>query len=252
MNLNDFNLEKQNSIPLRDKSLLPNSLVDKPNPQMPLLDAICTRRTSRSYDPKPVPFEVFQWVVKHASHAPTACNEQRWKIIYIDDPKIIYDLYERGSASFLKNIKQCFIVCYNNQTDNLEWKDHIQSGAAFINTWSLLAHSIGIGSCWVGHLPNKSELKRVFSIHTNYEPISLVTFGFYRAQTRMLERKKSIDQLIYQNKFDSKGLSFETERGTLKRTILRYIYYKLPAIIRRKLKPYTTKYEKKFYYEIFD
>jgi len=248
----DFSLESQNSMPYDGRFLHPGSLVDHPNPMMPLLDAIWTRRTSRSYAAKKVPQEVFDWLVAQAMNAPTACNEQQWKIIHIDDPDIITDLYERGSASFLLNAKQCFLVCYNHNTDNREWLDHVQSGAAFVTMFQLIAHCMGIGSCWIGHLPNKSELRRIFKIHRSYDPVALVSYGYYRNKVRTLPRKHDVGHIIMENRFFSDRLVLGPNRGTLFRTIGRYIYYKIPAFLRRKLRNYTKPYEKKFYYEEFD
>jgi nitroreductase len=250
--LKPFDVEQQKSVPFDRGMLSPGRLVQSPAAMMPLLDAICTRRTSRAYDATPVPYETFLWLVSHAMHAPTACNEQKWKVVYIDDPAIILDLYERGSASFIKNVKQCFFVCYNSQSDNLQWKDHLQSGAAFINTFMLLAHSIGIGTCWVGHLPNKSEVRRLLGIHRHYEPIALVTFGHYKSKVKLQPRKRDLNQVVFRNRFNSSGLNLNSDRGTLLRTVLRYLYYKIPAFCRRRLKPYTQRFEKKFYYETFD
>jgi hypothetical protein len=65
-------------------------------------------------------------------------------------------------------------------------------------------------------------------------------------------RKREARQIIFQNRFESKALTFSTERGAWSRTILRYIYYKLPAFIRRKVRSYVVPFEKKFYYETFD
>lgn len=250
--LPEFSLEQQRSVPYDGRFLNPGALVSTPQPMMPLLDAIGTRRTSRSYAETPVPTDVFEWVVRHAMHSPTACNEQQWKIVLIDDEAIIKDLYLRGSASFLKNTRQCFLLCYNRQSDNREWLDHIQSGAAFISTFQLLAHTIGIGSCWIGHLPNKSELRRIFGIHRAYEPVALVSFGYYRSRVHLMPRKHTASRLIMRNEFSTDGLVFESIRRTFFRTIARWIYYKIPAVFRRKLKPHTTKFEKKFYYETFD
>jgi nitroreductase len=250
--LPEFILDMQNSIPFDGRFLQPGELVDNPNPNMSLLDAINTRRTARSYRKEPVDDETFAWLISNAMHAPTACNEQQWKVILIDNPKIIEDLYERGSASFLQNIQQCFLLCYNKESDNLEWGDHIQSGAAFITTFQLLAHSLGIGSCWVGHLPNKSEMRRIFNIHHYYEPIALVTFGYYRSKVGMLPRKHDPERVIMRNRFDQTGLVFQDRRRTFFRTIARWGYYKVPAFLRRKLKPYLKRFEKKFYYEVYD
>jgi len=248
----EFDFDHQVSIPYDGKFCQPGTLVDNPNPMMPLLDAIWTRRTSRSYSDQPVPDSLFSWLVEQSMNAPTACNEQQWKIVQIDDKDIIQDLYQRGSASFLQNANQCFLACYNKRSDNREWLDHIQSGAAFITTFQLLAHTMGVGSCWIGHLPNKSELQRMFDIHPVYEPVALVTYGFYRNKVKTLPRKHDVSRIIMKNRFVSDHLVFDLSRSTLFRTIGRYIYYKIPAVFRRKLRHMTVPYEKKFYYETFD
>src|SRR5690606_5465922 len=126
--LPEFSFETQSSIPFDGKFLKPGELAQCPNPMMPLLDAIWTRRTSRAYSPEPVDRTTFEWLVSVAMNAPTACNEQQWKIVHIEDPEVILDLYERGSAAFLQHTRQCFLLCYNRRNDNPFWYDHVQSG----------------------------------------------------------------------------------------------------------------------------
>lgn len=252
VDLPEFDLKSQESVPFDGKFLRPSVLSDSPNPEMPLLHAVCTRRTSRAYANKAVDKDTFKWLIRHAMHAPTACNEQQWKVINIDDPAIIQEIYERGGAAFLKKVKHCFIVCYNKQSDNSEWADHIQSGAAFITTFQLLAHTVGIGSCWVGHLPNKSELQRLLKIHRVYEPIALVTYGYYRSRVNMLPRKHNVDHVLMENEFKQEGLKFKSARRTLVRTVGRFFYYKVPPTLRKRMRHMTKPHEKKFYYETFD
>lgn len=252
MALPEFDIAEQHSIPFDGKFLRPGTLVDEPAPMMPLLDAVCTRRTSRAYADEAVPRETFEWLIRYSMEAPTACNEQQWKVIDIADPATIRELYERGSASFLQNTRQCFLLCYNRRTDNRHWLDHVQSGAAFITTFQLLAHSVGVGSCWIGHLPDKAELRRLFGIHPAYEPIAVVSYGHYRNRVKMMPRKHDPSRVIMDERFSSEGLLFEGRRRTLVRTIGRRMYYWMPAFLRRKIRHKTKPYEKKFYYETFD
>ena len=128
---------EQTSVPVENGMILPSTLIQNPNPNISLQDAILTRRTVRSYESKMVPFDVFEEMIRLSMNSPTACNEQRWRILYLDKPEIFNELYLRGSAAFVKKTKQAFIILYNNHTDNLEYKDHIQSAAAFISTFSL-------------------------------------------------------------------------------------------------------------------
>lgn len=244
-----YSLEEQNSVPFDGKFLMPGMLVNEPNPDMSLMDAIYTRRTSRAYSAELVERAVFQWIVSVAMNAPTACNEQQWKIVHIQDKEVIQDLYERGSAAFLKNVKQCFLICYNSKNDNPHWHDYIQSGSAFAAMFQLVAHSVGIGSCWICHLPNKPELKRMFNIHRSYEPVCLISYGYYRGKTKISPRKHDASRIIMDEQFDSKNLHFASHRKRIVRMILRYVYYKLPAFLRKKARGLSLKYEKKFYYE---
>ncbi len=244
--------EEQQSLRFDGNFLYPGDLVAAPNPDMPLQDAILTRRTVRAYRPEPVPYELFEQIVETAMHAPTACDEQRWKIIYIDDPAVLQDLYERGSAAVLTKAKQAFLITYNSHTDNLQYLDHVQSAASFIATFGLVAHSVGVGSCWLGHLPNKGELRRMFNIHPLFEPIALVTFGFYREKVKMRPRKRSAVQIIFKGRFEREGLQFSKAKNVPVRTVVRTLYYLLPPFLRRRLRKYSLKYEKKFYNEVYD
>jgi len=242
----------QSSVRFDGKYLVPSVLVDKPNPDMSVLDAVITRRTSRNYADEPVPFELFESIVNSAAHAPSACNEQRWKIIYIDDPATLEDLYYRGSAAFLRKTRQAFLVLYNNQSDNVKYRDHVQSGAAFVTTFSLLAHSVGIGSCWIGHIPNHGEIRRLFRIDRRFDPIALVSFGFYKYRVKPRPRKKQGDALVASACFDFGELLFQTSKNIAARRFLIRVYYMLPVFIRRRIRHWTLPYEKKFYDEIAD
>jgi|TARA_B000000441_G_C21678226_1_gene311720 nitroreductase len=243
---------EQTSVPVENGMILPSTLIQKPNPNISLQDAILTRRTVRSYESKMVPFNVFEEMIRLSMNSPTACNEQRWRILYLDKPEIFNELYLRGSAAFVKKTKQAFIILYNNHTDNLEYKDHIQSAAAFINTFSLVSHSLGIGSCWVGHLPNKGELQRFFNIHKLYEPVAMVTFGYYRKKVKIKPRKKDPQSIIDKNTFDGSGLVFSKSKNVFIRRIFRKLYYILPPFFRRQLRSKSLPFEKKFYNELYD
>lgn len=227
-------------------------LADNPRPAMPVTEALMTRRTVRAYQERTVPFEEFEKLINLTMHAPTACNEQLWKVIYIDDVRILKELYQRGSAAFIRNTKQAFLLLYNDQIDNVEYRDDIQSGAAFLTTFGLIAHSRGIGSCWVCHLPNKSEVKRIFGVSRNLQPIALMTFGYYRKRVKVIPRKQSTARVILKNTAQQVDAPTVKKKNIPVRKIIRWFYYKTPAIVRKKIRKKTIKYEKKFYFETYD
>jgi nitroreductase len=250
--LRQLTLDTQQSVPFDGTFLQPKVLVDHPNPQMSVIDAILTRRTARVYADQPVPFELFERLIEAASHAPSACNEQRWKVIYLDDRAIIEELYARGSAAFLKNVRQAFLLLYNRRTDNLKYQDHFQSGASFITVFSLLAHAVGVGSCWVCHLPNRGELRRFFGVDAHYDPVALVSFGYYKSKVKARPRKRETTQLISRNRFHFPSLHFSDTKNIPMRRIGMAVYYAIPPILRRRLRRLSIPYEKKFYDEVAD
>ena len=231
-----------------NKEYLINSKIRLKKPEnISLLEAVLSRRTSRNYSSELVENKIVKDIIGYALHAPSACNEQRWFIKHITDQKIISELVLRGSASFLKNCNNCIIVCYDSRGDNHHWKDHIQSGASFITVFQLVAHVYGIGSCWVNHLPNKSEIKKFLQIPKNKDPIGLISFGYYKNKSKWVPRKIDVNRAMDEHFEKSNPYDL---RNNLIRIILRKIYYLTPSILRKKLKKYTYKFEKKFYYEL--
>ena len=65
-------------------------------------------------------------------------------------------------------------------------------------------------------------------------------------------RKRSARQVIFKGRFVREGLQFSTAKNVPVRRVARTLYYLLPPFIRRRLRKYSLKYEKKFYGEIYD
>jgi len=196
---------------------------------MELIDAIKTRRSVRSFSNKEVPIEKIYQIIDAANNAPSACDIQGCRFILVNDQKVIKNLLERGAASFIKNIPTGILVIYNNQSDNIEYKDHIQSASAAIQNMLLVANSIGLGACWICHLPSKKELRKIFKIPHNYDPIAYIAIGYPTAAPKERPRKHSPESLLSINRFEfnEKVPSKIDIKLTLKR-IGRKIYYMLP------------------------
>ncbi|HEX54915.1 MAG TPA: hypothetical protein ENF49_02175, partial [Candidatus Altiarchaeales archaeon] len=131
---------------------------------MDLIEAIHSRRSVRKFKDKKIPDKDILKLIESAIYAPSACDIQGWRFIIVDKPEIIRELVDRGAASFIRNTTQGILVLYDNRTDNLEYMDYIQSAAAGIQNILLVAHSLGIGTCWVCHLPSKNEIREMFDI----------------------------------------------------------------------------------------
>jgi nitroreductase len=213
---------------------------------MDIIEAIKDRRSIRRFEDKPVPDELVRKIIEAGQWAPSACNRQDWKYIVIDEKAVKEEIIRNTSAYFVGKAPLLIMVLYSNRTDNLEYKDHLLSAAMAIQNMQLAAYSLGIGACCVNNLPVKSKLRRILNIPRHYDPVALLCLGFPKSQPKPLKRKESLDEIICRNKFDFNvdyyGLDFKLN---MKRTV-RYIYYRLPASLKKLMDPMARKFEKRF------
>ncbi len=212
---------------------------------MELQEAIRGRRSIRAYHDKPVDDETVRKIIEAGTWAPSACNNQAWRFIVINDRSILQKLYKLGSATFVKDAHQAILVVYNNQSDNLEYRDFIQSGAATIQNMCLMAYSLGVATCWVNNLPNKGVLRREFGIPRNYDPIAMLTLGYPLRDVIDRPRKNPLDDLISYNRYETHGQEeYKPVVSAWVKRITRKLYKAVPCKpIFRKI---ADKFEKKF------
>ena len=92
----------------------------------------------------------------------------------------------------------------------------------------------------------------MFGVDRRFDPIALVTFGYYTNKVKPRARKKQGAELIAKNRFDFGKLQFQTNKNVFARTILIKLYYAIPPVIRKRIRHLTLPYEKKFYDEVAD
>ena len=211
-----------------------------------LATAISTRRTVRRYENTPVSREKLEGLLRLSTHAPSACNRRGWRFILIEDQSELEWLYAKGGAAFIPKGKQAILVCYFRHTDNMEWRDVEQSAAAAIAYFQLIAHAEGIGSCWVCHLPPRSEVRRHFKIPSNYTPVALLTVGYYAKDMVVIPRPTDREEILALNTWTFAEAPNKDTVGVtlLLRRMLRRLYYLFPK--REWLRNLTHRFEKKF------
>lgn len=213
---------------------------------MDLVEAITSRRTARRYQDLEVPRHVVERLIELATHAPSACNFRRWRFILVDRRDDLQWLYDQGSASFVKDVRQALLVCYSNRNDNREWHDAEQSAAAAIAYFQLLAHAEGIGSCWICHLPPKREVRHHFEIPDFFSPVALVSFGYYDTARQLARRVDPAAAILCHSKwaFPTSPEPLLDRLHFVMRRWGRFFYYLLPG--RKSLRKHVDRFEKKF------
>jgi len=210
---------------------------------MELFKAIEERRSARRFLKKEIEPGKIKKIISAAAYAPSACNIQGWKFIIVNKQKIKEKMVNKGTIEFIKFAPIGILVTYDKRSENAEYKDHIQSASAAIQNMLLAAHSLGIGSCWVCHLPPKTTLRKIFRILPYYDPIAYIALGYYKNKPKKMPRRYDINDIISFNRFNFKdNISLKTSSYRLAKRMAFKLYKYLP--FKKFFLPITRKFEK--------
>ncbi len=221
---------------------------------MEFFEVIHTRRSTRYFTEQPVGDELVEKIIDAARWAPTACNRQAYRFIRITDKKILRNLVEAFSSFYIEKSPVVILVCYSNRTDNVEYRDYIQSAGAVIQNMQLAATALGLGAAWSDTLPPKNYVRKLLKIPWHYDPLAIVSIGHPGAKIKALPRKHEVKELVSYNKFDFpkvdeynqyKFFSVKNLRLMIK-TFLRYVFFRLPGPVKKLLMPIARKVERRF------
>lgn len=168
------------------------------------IETIKTRRSIRRFTAKPVPKEDIDVLLDAAMHAPSACNQQPWHFVVIDDPGTLAALSTvHGGLTFAKDALCAILVCGEPQATQLEvfWRE--DCAAATMNIL-LAAHSLGLGAIWTGidHTAHDiaARMRDMLGIPDAYVPFSVIPIG-YPDEQRTIEDRFDPDKVHYAAKW---------------------------------------------------
>jgi nitroreductase len=166
-----------------------------------LIRNIRTRRSIRKYKSVQVEQEKLDAILEAATYAPSGHNEQPWHFLVIQNREFIEDvdlrvrkaMAECGIARVEKLGKNVdyrvffgspTIVIVSGNENNHDPEGHLEPFAdccAAIQNMLLAAHSLGVGSCWVGfvrYLFRHPERLKDLHIPKGFKPYYAVSLGY--------------------------------------------------------------------------
>lgn len=196
---------------------------------------IKNRKSVRDFQDRDVSEKLIETLIEVANNAPSACNLQLWKFIIVKDQKIKNRLVDLGGAIFIKNAPVGTLVLYDNQTKNIEYADHIQSASAAIQNMLLMAEQLSLGACWICQLPPKKQLRDLFGIPSNYDPVAYIALGYPKRWPKKHPRKNEIKNIISYDRFnfphEKKQNLYKFQRVAMK------IYFEWPLWLKKMTRP---------------
>jgi len=183
--------------------------------------AIKERRSIRKYLKKDVSDDLVCEVLDAARYAPSAGNIQNWKFIVVKDEVKRKELATCClNQSWMLQAPVFIIVCNNLTGIKRLYKERgeklysIQNCAAAVQTILLRAHSLGLGSCWVGAF-DAVGIKRVLKIPDmlsprpeSVEPQAIITLGYSHDKIFQIPHRHGLDELTFIEEWGNKRKDF--------------------------------------------
>ena len=173
---------------------------------MEVFEAIRTRRSIRKYKDKPVPFDDIVTIMQAGKYAPSAGNLQNWKFIHVKTDEKREAIAKACMGQDWMEQAPVFIVViaepekaeryYGTRGARLYT---IQGCAAAIENMLLTAHSLGLGSCWVGAF-DEDEIWSILSLPEEKTVQAVITIG-YSDETPEPPPKYRIEHVTFAEKW---------------------------------------------------
>ena len=142
--------------------------------------AIEERRTIRHFKKKNIQYDKMSEIMESFIYAPCAGNLQNWRLICVKNKgqlnEACFDQEPVIESNYL------IVVCSDNDDLIRHYKKEgefyaVQNTSAGIQNMLLKAHSMKIGSCWIGAF-DKDEVKGVLKIPENIDIHAIIAFGY--------------------------------------------------------------------------
>lgn len=176
---------------------------------MEVLECIKTRRSTRKFLDVPVEWDKVGTIVDAGRSAPNSGNLQNWKFIVVLDQDKRKEIAEACLKQFwMERAPVHIIVCaepekakrfYGIRGERLY---SIQNCAASVENMLLTAHSLGLGSCWVGAF-DEDMLKRALGIPDYARPQAVIPIG-YPAEKVPTPMQYQLENLVFIENWNQK------------------------------------------------
>ncbi|MCP3968378.1 MAG: nitroreductase [Lentisphaerae bacterium] len=164
---------------------------------MEFYDVINRRRSMRGYKSDPIPAESLDRIAKALQVAPSACNLQPWKFLYIENQDLCDKICQVYSREWLGQAP-AIIVALGNSEDC--WRRIEGTPIVDIDVGIAMEHVVlaaaaeNLDTCWICAYEIK-KLNRVLEINHPWSALAITPIGFGSKEPRELDRKP-IDEIF--------------------------------------------------------
>lgn len=169
---------------------------------MHVMDAIRTRRSVRRYTEAPVENEKILECLEAARWAPSADNSQPWQFIVVrnsETRKKLADIHHWGRFMVDSPVVVVFL------TDPRRSPNYYHGDAAVaVQSFLLAAHSLGLGTCWIGVINTEFEkpMKKLLGVPEDLAVLCTVSVGY--PDEKPGSSRRPLEELVHWERFGAR------------------------------------------------
>jgi nitroreductase len=164
---------------------------------MKVSEAILHRRSVRKFTDQQIPMEDLIKIMEAARWAPTAVNRQKARFVLITDEELLKKIAKTAKIVFYqqKHAAQATAMIIVS-LDSTAWVEEL---GASVQNILLQAHSLGVGSCWIGAF-NREVVRKLLKIPYSYKIYALILLG-YPAEDPKPAPRLELGKIVYLNQW---------------------------------------------------
>ncbi len=147
---------------------------------MEFYDAVKARRSVRAYKGDKIPSDAIGRIAFAVSEAPTACNLQPFKFLFISDPALKAKIAAIYTRDWLKQAPAIAVALGNSKAawKRLEGDSIVDVDVAIaMEHFVLAAAAEGLGTCWICAY-DRAALDSALSIEAPWRSVAISPVGF--------------------------------------------------------------------------
>ena len=147
-----------------------------------VLQNMLTRRSVRAFADTPVESEKLKTILQAATYAPSGMGKQSWQFTVVQKKEQIQKLAAVMAEALQKPeydlYRPACMILVSGEKEN---GNHLADTGCAMENIMLMAHALGLGSCWCAIYPLEQEMagfKRLFGLPDQVEAFSLIVLGY--------------------------------------------------------------------------
>ena len=167
---------------------------------MDFYDVLKSRRSIRAFAERKIEAEKVKRLAESIYLAPSGCNRQPYRFLFVQDRALLEQLYEAIPQKFVRQAPLLAVAMVNRP---LAWKmnssDDRSIGeidlAIAVEHLVLAAAAESLGSCWMAYFDTK-KVEKILNIAPPYSADIIVPIGYPAETPGIFNRPVKIDELV--------------------------------------------------------